>query len=551
MSGAGAWFDTIGRGLGELPDARPHHRRALPSWLLALVLLLSYGLMAGGSLYLSRQPEQIATIWFANAQGIALLAVSRLRRWPLLLLAVALANVAGNRLWGDPWSVAVAFVPANLVEIALGAALLRRAGLQRSSLRSPLAVLQLLLLGGLLPQCLGATLGALTLQALYHGSFASLWLAWFEGATLGAMSGLPCLLLLANQPSATLRAGLLDGRLGVLMLLAVALTLLCLAHVPFPFVYLGVPLLLAALLVEPVAVALLALVVAATMAVAMALGLFVPPPITAEWQQVFVYLACAASLVPALLLSAALAELRDQHARLLTRTEELRLANEGLEQFVHIASHDLREPLNTIAQFSGLVAHDHGAQLSEEAGHYLHLVRRAAERMRQLLDDVLRYARLQRSPLPPASDVALDVVLAEVLQSLAGRIRESGADVRVDGLPVVQGQASLLVLLFQNLVANALKFVPAGQVPRIEVSAELQGDRVRVSVSDNGIGIAEADQVRLFRPFQRLHPQRLYPGNGLGLALARHIAALHGGDIELASRPGSGSRFTVNLPLAD
>jgi signal transduction histidine kinase len=249
-------------------------------------------------------------------------------------------------------------------------------------------------------------------------------------------------------------------------------------------------------------------------------------------------------------LAAALRDLRQSHAQLQTNAEALRVANEGLLQFVRIASHDLREPLNTIVQFVGLVEEDHGKHLPQDAQLYLNLALRAGQRMRTLLDDVVRYARLQHGETDPPEPVALDRVLAELRDALAARLSETGAVLRVDPLPVVMGHASLLSLLFQNLMSNALKFMPPGRKPEVSVSAHLTKDHAIITVGDNGIGIAEEHLALLFQPFQRLHLRSEYEGAGLGLALSRQIAEAHGGTIQVCTQPGAGSRFSVRLPLA-
>ena len=250
-------------------------------------------------------------------------------------------------------------------------------------------------------------------------------------------------------------------------------------------------------------------------------------------------------------LAAALAELRESHQRLQVTAEDLRVANEGLLQFVRIASHDLREPLNTVVQFVGLVDEDHGAQLPEDARHYLQLVLRAGARMRTLLDDVVRYARLQNGEVEAPEAVPLDRVMAELRDALAGRLADTGGTLTIGPMPVVRGHPSLLSLLFQNLLANALKFHPADRRPEVLVHAQVAQGVARISVSDNGIGIAPEHRPLLFQPFQRLHRRNEYEGTGLGLALARQIAEAHGGSIGVDSLPGQGATFTVTLPLAE
>lgn len=249
-------------------------------------------------------------------------------------------------------------------------------------------------------------------------------------------------------------------------------------------------------------------------------------------------------------LAEALKDLRESHTQLQKTAEELQLANEGLLQFVRISSHDLREPLNTVVQFVGLVEEDHGAELPADARHYLKLVRNAGERMRTLLDDVVRYARLQHGETEPRTPVALTPLMDELCDALAAQLDATGAQLHIGELPRVLGHASLLSQLFQNLVSNALKFVPPGSVPRIEITAQLAEGMATIGVKDNGIGISSEGQGRLFQPFARLNLRREFEGTGLGLAISRQIAEAHGGTIGVHSQPGEGSTFEVRLPLA-
>jgi signal transduction histidine kinase len=356
--------------------------------------------------------------------------------------------------------------------------------------------------------------------------------------------------LCAGQPWPALRAALDDRRLAMLLPLAVAVALLCLAHLPFAFAYLYLPLVAAALMLDVAAVALVTLAVSATMALALATGVFVPPPIVAEWQQAFLYLAFAEVLVPALLLAAAMAEMRDHQTHLLLRKQELKRANEGLQQFVHLASHDLREPLNTVAQFSALVALDHAERLPPDAREWLALVCREAQHMRDLLDDVLQYAEVQQIRLPAPAAVPLDEVALDARRTLARDIDDTGARLQIGALPVVRGHRPLLRLMMEHLLSNALKFVPGGRAPAVVIQAEQREGWAIVTISDNGIGIAEADLPRLFRPFQRLHLRREFEGTGLGLATCLQVVRAHGGDIRVRSVPDQGTRMQVWLPLA-
>ncbi|EHR70367.1 bacteriophytochrome (light-regulated signal transduction histidine kinase) [Burkholderiales bacterium JOSHI_001] len=546
MAEPSAWFETGRVPLPPDPQVALAPRLSRPVGLA--ILALAYALAAGLSVAISRQSGSVATVWFANALVVGLLMHRTPRDWALRLAVVALANLAVNVAWGDGLANALAFLPANLLEMALGAWLLRRWNLHRTGLRSPVLLLRLLLGGGVLPQVVGATLGAAVIAARGVAPFGTVWLAWFEGSVIGALSVLPVVVCAMRHRWSSIRQQVMVAHMAWLAPLALGVTVLSLAHVPFPFVYLSIPLLVAAMLVEFLPVALLTLGVSLTVALVLGLGILVPPPTTADWQQVYVYMAYAAALVPAQLLAAAVAELRDQHTSLLARSADLARANQGLEQFVRIASHDLREPLNTIVQFSGLIEQDHGALLPPDGQQFLGLVRRAALRMRGLLDDMLHYTRLQRSQVDLVlAPVALDEVLDKVRQDLAARLRERDAVLTLEPLPTVLGQASLLELLFGNLLGNALKFVPAGRQPQVRLSALVQREQVVVVVQDNGIGIAPEDLSKLFKPFSRLHLRRDYEGTGLGLALAQQVAQGCGGRIEVSSVPGQGSRFSVWL----
>lgn len=515
----------------------------------AALLGLLYAAAAAASIALSRQPGSVANLWFANALAVGFLATASRRRWPGLVAAMAAGNLLANLLMGLPVAMALAFLPANVIETLLAVWGLRRLGVGRSGLRTPTAMLQLLAVGAVGAQLVGATLGAATLRLLGAGEFLPMWQRWFEGSAIGSISLLALVICLRRDDRALIRRDLLDWRVLALGAVATGVALLSLAHVPFPFVYIAIPLLLAAIVLELSATLVLVLLVSLAIAVSLAVGVFVIPPFTAQWQEMFVYTAYAAALIPAQLLAATMADLRDSQARLAAAGEDLRRANEGLEQFVHIASHDLREPLNTIVQFSGLIESDHGERLEPEARAWLALVSRAGARMRRLLDDVLHYVRVQREGGDPGHAVELDRVMQEVLQSLAARIRETGALVAIDSLPVVRGHESLLALALQNLLSNALKFVSPGQRPEVRVHAAIEGGEAVVSVTDNGIGVAAEDIPRLFQPFQRLHLRKHYDGNGLGLALVRQIAAAHGGDVQMQSQPGVGTRVSLRLPL--
>jgi signal transduction histidine kinase len=519
-----------------------------PLLWLAPALGLAHALAAVLSLELSRQPGSVAAIWYANALAVAALAHRGPREWPWLLAAVALGNAAANAAWGDQPLVALSFVPPNLFEIALAAALLRRAGLHDSGIASAAALGLALLLGGLLPSCVAATAALFTVGASVEHGFTGLWLPWVEGGVIGSLSVLPLALLVAREGPRPLLALAGNVPAWAMACAAVGATLMAAALLPFSLVYATLPLLAAALVLPLAGAYLLTLMVSVTLAAALGTGLLVPPPLSAAWQQVFVYLAVAAALLPGQLLATSLHELRRSRERLAKRTQALRRANEGLEQFMHFSAHDLREPLNTIASFGGLLQEDAAAGLDEGSRRHLALMLQGTQRMRTLLDDMLQYVSVQQGEPPPLQPVDLDALLQDVREALAQRLVQTGARVDAEPLGQVLGHPAMLHLVLQNLLSNAVKFVEPGRVPEISLRAFDEGPMRVLQVQDNGIGIDPDAAARLFQPFHRLHPRRRYEGTGLGLAITRRILELHGGRIEVQPALGGGSCFTLRLP---
>lgn len=227
--------------------------------------------------------------------------------------------------------------------------------------------------------------------------------------------------------------------------------------------------------------------------------------------------------------------------------DELRRSNAELEQFAHIASHDLQEPLRMVASFTELLAERYGGKLDETADRYIRFAVDGAHRMQQLVADLLSYSRVGRDNTP-RTRVDLKAVLADVWSSLgAARQSSPGATIRIGDLPSVVAAESQMRQLFQNLVGNSLKF-RGDAPPEIDVSASRVDGGWEVAVKDNGIGFDRSDSERVFQMFQRLHGRSAYEGSGIGLAIAKRIAESHGGRIRVDSAPGEGSTFYVVLP---
>jgi PAS domain S-box-containing protein len=228
--------------------------------------------------------------------------------------------------------------------------------------------------------------------------------------------------------------------------------------------------------------------------------------------------------------------------------DELARSNRELEQFAYVASHDLQEPLRMVVSYLQLLERRHADKLDGSALEFLAFAVDGARRMQTLINDLLDYSRVGRRARPFAP-VDLDRTLDDVLRVFSVAIAESGALVHREKLPTIQGDASQLARLLQNLVGNALKF-RGPQPPEISISCRNAGDEWEIAVRDNGIGIAPEHFERIFAVFQRLHARDQYEGTGIGLAVVKKIAERHGGGIRVQSTPGQGATFLWTIPKA-
>ena len=245
-------------------------------------------------------------------------------------------------------------------------------------------------------------------------------------------------------------------------------------------------------------------------------------------------------------LSVELDERRRAEQQLARYAGELARSNAELEQFANVASHDLQEPLRMVSSFTQLLGKRYRGKLDQDADEFIGYAVDGATRMQQLINDLLAYSRVgtRGKPFKPAD---CKVIFREARDNLMKAIEESGAVITQDPFPMVLGDEVQLIQLFQNLVANAIKF--RSQEPiQIQVSAEKRGQEWVFAIKDNGIGIAPEQQERIFSIFQRLHHRSEYPGTGIGLAICKKIVERHGGRIWVESQPGEGSTFYFSIP---
>ena len=250
-------------------------------------------------------------------------------------------------------------------------------------------------------------------------------------------------------------------------------------------------------------------------------------------------------------------ELSEKNAQLL-------LSNQELERFAYVASHDLQEPLRSLRALAQRLDERHRARLEGDGPELVQRIVEAAQRMRELIDDLLELSRVSQGA-PPSARVELGPLLRRVEEDLSGVLGDSGGRLELPAeLPAVRGDPAQLARLFANLLGNSLKFRHPERPSLVSVSARLlrrgesddagqrsPGARVEVRVRDNGIGFEPDQADRIFRPFQRLQPRTRYPGTGIGLAIARAIVERHGGRIRASGEPDQGAEMILTLPAAE
>lgn len=243
---------------------------------------------------------------------------------------------------------------------------------------------------------------------------------------------------------------------------------------------------------------------------------------------------------------------------------ELNRSNQELARYAFVASHDLQEPIRKVRLLTDLIIEKFGDTVPQEATDLLSRLKISSERMHLVVKDLLDYSRINSGPVPLNETVELSTIIELAKANLEYLINEKAAVIVADHSFPITCNAAQLMLLFQNLLANAIKFTAKGVTPAIEIKAsrlsKQQSDQfdldksqqwIHIQVIDNGIGFEQQYSEKIFEVFQRLHSQKQYEGTGIGLSICKKIVALHGGTISASSSPGSGSIFTLFLPAGD
>lgn len=232
------------------------------------------------------------------------------------------------------------------------------------------------------------------------------------------------------------------------------------------------------------------------------------------------------------------------------RNEDLVAANEDLEAFGHSVSHDLRMPLRHIHAYISMLEDSAGEKLNPEERRHISVVRDAARRMGQLIDDLLAFSRIGRTPIS-AARIDHEQLVREVIGEMQTDLRDRDIAWEVDNLPAATGDANLLRQVWANLLANAVKYSRPRERARIRVGAVVQDKEIIFNVSDNGVGFDPAYADQLFGVFQRLHSDTQFEGTGVGLANVRRIVQRHGGRTWADAKLNEGATFYFSLPARE
>lgn len=242
-------------------------------------------------------------------------------------------------------------------------------------------------------------------------------------------------------------------------------------------------------------------------------------------------------------------EIKSYIGQLERKNQNLLAANKEIERFAYISSHNLKTPVRTIKSFADLIEREVKRSpdpVPQAIPEYLAFIQDSAAQMNLLITDILELSSINHKPIEYAP-VSLQTIVQNLERQLLSSHSDRAIRILYDGLPVVSSNATLLMAVFQNLLENAIKYNESPEV-RIQIGVSFAPGKVRISVTDNGIGIAAAYHEQIFEMFERLHTQRQYAGSGIGLALCKKVLARLGGHITLNSTEGRGSTFFVELP---
>jgi tetratricopeptide (TPR) repeat protein len=240
--------------------------------------------------------------------------------------------------------------------------------------------------------------------------------------------------------------------------------------------------------------------------------------------------------------------LRDKNREIQDYVHKLEISNNELKQFAHVASHDLREPLRMIMSYLGLLQRGMNGSMTEQQLEFFGFVIDGAKRMDQLIQDLLRLAKVDANPV--IENIKLNNVIEEIKLNLDALIKDKHAKIVVTTLPIIAADRAQMIQLFQNLIANGIKY-NKNEIPEIRITALDRKTSIEILVADNGIGIPKHLREEAFQIFRRLHKNSVATGSGIGLAICKKIVESMNGKISIDDRPGGGTVFSMILPKAE
>jgi signal transduction histidine kinase len=538
-----------------------------------LGLALAYFLGGRFGLSLAFVHSSVTAVWPPTGIALTALLWRGPRLWPGVFLGAFLVNLAASGTVGSSIGIAT----GNTLEAVCGAWLVCRYAGGMKAFERTATLFQFMLLAAVLSTLPSASIGVTSLLAGGQARWdrlGSIWLTWWLGDMTSNITLAPLLVVWLAQPF--VRLGPKAALEAVLLLFAVAAVgaLVFLEGTPFdfqywPLEYLAIPPLLWAALRFGERGALTYSCVISGLAIWGTLH-GQGPFARADRNQSLLLLQAfmGATTLTALAIASTILERKrteselhearealrrhaeDLEKRVEERTTKLRETIKSLDGLCYAIAHDLRAPLRAVGGYSQALESDCSAGLDNNGREYLERMRTAVARMDQLILDLLRLGRLESAELP-AETVRVDETVSKVTQVLSEEISTGGAVVRLkEPFPALRANPRMLEQVLVNLVSNALKFVPAGKVPEVEISAETRAEMVRVWVQDNGVGIKPEHVGKLFQPFVRLVRGPEFAGTGMGLAIVRKAVERMGGEVGVESVEGKGSRFWIELPQA-
>lgn len=487
-------------------------------------------------------------VWPPSGIALAAVILFGYRVWP----AVALGAFILNALTAGSLLTSAFIAVGNTLESVLGGYLVNRFADGRNCFNRINTTLRYLLLAAALSTTVSATMGVTILSSTGFSqwkNYPSVWLTWWLGDFVSDIIVAPALLVWSATSFEFWRRRWVDVllvSLSVFFVTGLIYTEWFLKQ-SFPLHFLILPLFIWSSLRLGHHGATLASVISSGIAVFGTLENW-GPFAGFEPNQALVLLQAFMGTVSltGLMLAAILKERSVAQTLLAQQARELSIVNKQLEQFAYASSHDLKEPLRKISNFTDLLMQRLKGAMDQETRKYGENIIAGVSRMKQLIDDLLNYSRIGLEERVK-EEVDLTQIVNEVLKDIEMTVQENKAVIHREPLPVLLGHPFQMRQLFQNLILNGIKFHGPAP-PEINISAKKRDSEWIFAVKDNGIGIAPIYKDRIFHVFQRLHSRDQYPGTGIGLAICKKIVEGHGGHIWVESEVGQGASFFFTLP---